>query len=187
MPIRWFAAMALAASLAAVAACSQGAGVLSHGTRFLTVHGHEVVVIDPNNNTEIWGVFRDVTTGTPVTVQGGDSSRVIGSGALSLNSAASRRAGVEWDSDPENVWDFIAIYDFEVTVPAGLPQYGITIGTGHGTVWFTAAQMEQGPVLMLGSLALMLPLQSIICPRRAQLVAGPCAESAGGSQFVTGR
>jgi hypothetical protein len=44
----------------------------------------------------------------------------------------------------------MAVYDFTVTVPGGQPRYGITIGSSHGTIWETPAQMRSGPGLSLG-------------------------------------
>lgn len=40
-------------------------------------------------------------------------------------------------------------YPFTVTVPPGLPRYGVAIGHDRGTVWFTASQMRRGPALSL--------------------------------------
>ena len=40
-------------------------------------------------------------------------------------------------------------YPFAVTVPSGQSRYGVTIGHNRGTVWFTPAQMKDGPALEL--------------------------------------
>ena len=149
----------------------------------MTVHGHEVVVISSSNNTEIWEVFPDVRGGTVVRVDSG-SGRVVGAAVLRLNQAISYRDGAKYNGDPENVNDFIAVYNFLVRIPAGLPRYGVTIGTGHGTVWFSAAEMREGPVLTLGSLGLMLSAIPVSCP--AGTVRYPCAESAGGRSLFMG-
>jgi hypothetical protein len=46
------------------------------------------------------------------------------------------------------------VFSFTVTVPGGLPRYGIQVGgTSHGTVWDSAAQMKSGPALSLDETA----------------------------------
>lgn len=180
MTLRSVPMVALVMVLAGLAGCPAGGGTM-------TVTGHEVVVVDPDNNTEIWGVFPDAHANTPVEVLN-NAGHVLGSGMLRLESQVSHREGEKYDSDPENVSDFIAVYSFRVPVPPGLRRYGIKIGSSHGTVWFSAAQMSNGPVLTLGSIGLMLSNTPIICPVTPDisLAAGSCAEQAGGSQFVGG-
>ncbi len=160
------------------------AGCSASGT--MTVSGHEVVVIDPDNNTEIWGIFPDVGAKTPVTVLNG-AGRIIGSATLRFEPHVSARDGAKYNSDSENVSDFIAVYSFTVSVPRGLARYGIKIGSSHGTVWLSAAQMSGGPVLTLGSMSWMVP-NFVTCPvtPRTSQATGMCAEHAGGAQFVAG-
>jgi hypothetical protein len=165
---------------AALAGCSARGGIM-------TVTGHEVVIIDPDNNTEIGGVFADVQAKTPVTVLN-NAGHVIGTGMLRFEPRVSASDGAKYDSDSENVSDFIAVYSFTVSVPARLRRYGIKIGSSHGIVWFSAAHMSNGPVLTLGSIGLMLSNSSISCPATPKIspASGSCAEHAGGSQFVGG-
>jgi hypothetical protein len=154
--------------------------------RNMKVTGHEVVVIDPDNNTEIWGVFPDIGARTPVTVLN-NAGHVIGSGVLRFEPHVSARDGAEYNSDSENVSDFVAVYSFTVSVPRGLARYGIKIGSRHGTAWLSAAQMSGGPLLILGSMSWMIP-NDVRCPvtPKTTEAAGMCAEHAGGGQFVAG-
>jgi hypothetical protein len=165
--------------LAALAGCSAGGGAM-------TVTGHEVVVIDPDNNTEIGFVFPDIVARTPVTVLN-NAGRVIGSGVLRFEPHVSARDGAKYNSDSENVSDFIAVYSFTVSVPRGLARYGIKIGSSHGTAWLSAAQMSGGPVLTLGSMSWMVP-NNVRCPvtPKTSEAAGRCGEHTGGGQFVGG-
>jgi hypothetical protein len=151
----------------------------------MLVQGHEVVVISSNNDTEIQGVFPGVTGGTRVTVSS-LAGKIIGSGVLRFNSSLSGRDGEKYNGDSENVSDFIAVYDFTVIFPAKRNSYGIAIGSGHGTVWFTAAKMRSGPVLTLGSLYYMLSGNSVHCPVEpdGRPVSKICTEHAGGARFV---
>lgn len=152
----------------------------------MTVTGHEVVVIDPDNNTEIAGVFPDIRARTPVTVLN-SAGRVVGSGVLRFEPHVSARDGAKYNSDSENVSDFIAVYSFTVSVPRGLARYGLKIGSNHGTAWLSAAQMSGGAVLTLGSMSWMIP-NFVPCPLtpKTSEAAGRCAEHAGGGQFVGG-
>jgi hypothetical protein len=177
--------------LTGLAGCSgppstSGSGSGSGG--IMTVTGHEVVVIDSNNNTEIWGVFPDVTgtSRAPVKVVN-SAGHVIGSGVLRFEPKVSGEDGNKYNGDSENVSDFIAVYSFTVPVPRGLPAYGIKIGSRHGTVWLSAAQMNGSPVLTLGSISWMIP-NVVRCPVTPGIskAAGMCAEHAGGAQFAGG-
>jgi hypothetical protein len=81
---------------------------------------------------------------------------VIGTGTLRLNGSATKRDELNFARSKyfidEMPTDVVAVCNFTVTVPAGLARYGVTIGSGHGTTWFTAAQMSHGPAVSLGSL-----------------------------------
>jgi len=81
----------------------------------------------------------------------------------------------------------VAVFDFMLTVPAGLPGYGIAVGTGHGVAWFSAAQMLAGPVLTLGSLTFDTGGGPLSCPAtgsRRALVRRWCTDAVGGYQYV---
>jgi hypothetical protein len=181
MTVRALAATVFVVLLAALAGCSATGGTM-------TVTGHDVVVIDSDNNTEIWGLFPDVT-GTPrAPVEVFNSAgQVIGTSTLRLEPRVSEDDGAKYNGDSENVSDFIAVYSFTISVPRGPGLYGIKIGSRHGTVWLSAAQMSSGPVLILGSINWMIP-NFVHCPvtPKTSRAAGMCAERAGGSQFVGG-
>lgn len=49
--------------------------------------------------------------------------------------------------------EFIEGFSFTVSVPGGLPRYGIQVGQNWGTVWESASEMQKGPALTLGSLS----------------------------------
>ncbi len=96
----------------------------------LGVQTVEVTGISPSD------AYPDIHDGTQVTVI--DSKGVvIGDGILT--EIASSRLDEE---------DFV----FKVTVPAGLPRYGIQVGSTnrHGTVWFSEKEMREGPGLCIG-------------------------------------
>jgi hypothetical protein len=172
----------VAATALAVLFLAASCATVSHGHQ--TVRGHQVVLIIPDaENTSI--VFPDVAPGTPVTVRDGHGHR-IGSGELAFNDAATTSDWEKFNTDPENGGNFVAVFDFTVTVPAGLPRYGVTVGTGHGVAWFSAAQMLAGPVLTIGSLQFDTGGGPLTCSAtsRPELVSGPCADAAGGYQYV---
>jgi len=65
---------------------------------------------------------------------------VVGNGTLALRHAGAAPFNIGMEDD----------FTFAVTVPGGLPRYGIQVGgTAHGTVWQTAAQMKSGPALSI--------------------------------------
>jgi len=119
--------LVLFATLAGINAVSGGGS--------MTVHGTEVVTLNPLDGTNVSQAFPDITAGTEVTVVS-SSGTVIGSGSLS-----------EADASSWTTWS--AAYSFTVTVPSGEPRYGIQIGHDRGTVWFTQQQMAKGPGLSL--------------------------------------
>jgi hypothetical protein len=105
----------------------------------ITAHGTEEVSVNPLDGTSVQDAFPDVTDGSQVTVVN-SSGQVIGTGTLSYDPSDAISGDPEWSE----------FYDFTVTVSGGQPRYGIQVGSGHGTVWFTAQQMQRGPTLCLG-------------------------------------
>ena len=123
-------ALALAALLA-LTACG--------GSGQVTVHGTEDVTVNPAGGVPVQQAFPDVTNGSQVTVVD-PSGKVIGTGTLSYTKAdTTAGASLQW----------AMVYGFTVTVPTGEARYGIQVGHGRGTVWFTPQQMAKGPVLSL--------------------------------------
>jgi hypothetical protein len=115
---------------------------LGGGTSQLTAHG-SMEVDDFTGSCLIDSGFSDIGDGTQVVVTNA-SSTVVGTAALSYNASLSKalskiQPGLS-----------TCIYDFTVTVPRGLPRYGITI-SHRGTVWFSPLQMTKGPGLSVSS------------------------------------
>jgi hypothetical protein len=155
----------------------------SHG--YETVRGHQVVLIIPDAE-DVSMVFPDIGDGTPVIVHD-NRGRRIGSGKLAFNDAATQSDVGKFNADPENGGNFVAVFNFMVTVPAGLPRYGIAVGSGHGVAWFSAAQMRSGPVLTLGSLTFDTGGGPLRCPAtgsRPEPASRWCADAVGGYQYV---
>jgi len=82
--------------------------------------------------------YPDITDGTQVVVVN-SAGDVVGTADLRFDAK---------DTVSASALISQTAYDFTVTVPSGLPRYGIRITT-HGTVWFTPSQMSKGPVLSL--------------------------------------
>jgi hypothetical protein len=80
--------------------------------------------------------YPDVEAGTQV---------VVKNSAGAVIATASLGAGHAQDAITPGVCRF----PFDVKVPGGLPRYGIEIGR-RGTVWYSAAEMRNGPKLTLG-------------------------------------
>jgi hypothetical protein len=82
------------------------------------------------------GTGDDLSDGSQVVVVN-SSGTVIGNGTL----AGSGGGGL-------GGYGMADVFTFKVTVPGGLPRYGIQVGgTSHGTAWESAAQMQTGPAL----------------------------------------
>jgi hypothetical protein len=113
--------------------------ILGGSAGSITAHGTEEVSVSPLDGTTVQDAYPDVTEGSQVTVVN-SSGQVIGTGTLSYDAADAVSQDLEWSE----------FYQFSVTVPGGQPRYGIQVGSGHGTVWFTAQQMQHGPGLCLG-------------------------------------
>jgi len=77
-----------------------------------------------------------LTAGSQVTVVD-PTSKVVGVSSLTemSNPPATDTAALYGD------------YTFTVTVPGGLPHYGIEVGTGAAPVWFSVNQMKSGPTI----------------------------------------
>lgn len=128
-------------ALAALCACSSGPGNF-------TARGGETSCVD----TTI------ISDGTQVVVVD-SSNHVIGTTDLTEdNSTSALNAVKAYDAIQSQLSIFsqqtnsgMSVYKFAVSVPGGLPRYGIQIGgTNHGTVWLSQAQMEAGPQLSIG-------------------------------------
>jgi hypothetical protein len=105
------------------------------------------------------GLVEDCTgtlqSGGQVTVL--DSSQnVIGTATLATdNSRAAQKLETDYASMAGLLQQFgggsgLSVYRFSVAVPGGQSRYGIQAGNGHGTVWFSAKEMQSGPDLTLG-------------------------------------
>jgi hypothetical protein len=87
--------------------------------------------------------FSDISSGGQAVVTD-SSGKVIGTGTLSYDETdSSEQSGLQPGLS-------VCIYSFQLTVPTGLPRYGITV-SHRGTVWFTSSQMSKGPGLSLSS------------------------------------
>ena len=124
---RSLAALAgLAAAGLAIAACSSGPAPI-------TAHGKITVdYTDPS-------VGDDLSDGSQVVVVN-SAGTVVGTGTLAVKSSGPGLDNIGSED----------VFTFQVTVPGGLPRYGIQVGgTSHGTVWQSAAQMQSGPALSI--------------------------------------
>lgn len=125
-----FCIAALAGVLAvSAAACSSGPGTIaSHGT----------VTVDYTSAAD-GGAGDDLSGGSQVVVVN-SAGTVVGNGTLAVKSSGPGLDNIGSED----------VFTFSVTVPGGLPRYGIQVGgTGHGTVWESAAQMKSGPALTI--------------------------------------
>ena len=113
--------------------------LLSGSSSSITAHG-TMDVVDFFGGCQT--AFSDISDGTQVVVTD-SSGQVIATGNLSYNASVSNTL-----SPPSPVSGTQCVYNFTVTVPNGLPRYGITI-SHRGTIYFSAAQMSQGPGLSL--------------------------------------
>jgi hypothetical protein len=81
----------------------------------------------------------DLSDGSQVVIVN-SAGTVVGNGTLTAVSSGPGLLGIGQED----------VFSFKVTVPGGLPRYGIQVGgTSHGTVWETAAQMQSGPALSI--------------------------------------
>ncbi len=81
------------------------------------------------------------------------SGKVIGTGTLVTdNSKAALAVEQQYDQLQLGLGSLggntsgMSIYDFTASgLPSGLSRYGINLGSGHGTVWFSEKEMVAGP------------------------------------------
>lgn len=141
-------------ALAAVAAI--GLAGCSSGSAPITSHGSVIVFASPFNEQNVQEAYPDVASGSQVTVTD-SSGKVIGTGTLSSDPAKTAATLVTATAGTgltaSEMTEFVAVYDFTVTVPGGEDRYGIKIGQNRGTIYETPKQMKQGPSLTLGSLS----------------------------------
>jgi hypothetical protein len=139
-----------------VAGALFGSGVFS-GPGSFTAHGSEMVFADPFNGQNVQQAYPDITDGAQVTVIN-SSGTVVGTGTLqsdpvgtlqAIKAAVTGTPGLS----ASDFASFVMKYTFTVTVPGGLPRYGIRAGQDRGTVWLSPNQMRHGPALTLGSLS----------------------------------
>ncbi|HMG61390.1 MAG TPA: hypothetical protein VK599_00435 [Streptosporangiaceae bacterium] len=118
------AALTAMALLAAAGCSSAPAAIAAHGT----------VAVD---YTAAGG--DNLSDGSQVVIVN-SAGTVVGNGTLAIGHAGAAPFNLGMEDD----------FTFTVTVPGGLPRYGIQVGgAGHGTVWETAAQMKAGPGLSI--------------------------------------
>jgi hypothetical protein len=118
-------AAAILAALLLAACSSSPAPITAHGK--VTVDYTDPAVGD------------DLSDGSQVVIVN-SAGTVIGNGTLAAVSSGAGMLGIGQED----------VFSFKVTVPGGLPRYGVQVGgTSHGTVWETAAQMKAGPALAL--------------------------------------
>ena len=115
------AGCALAAVAGSTAACGSPGTITSHGT----------MAVDFSIGGGVLGNASDpFSDGTQVVVVNSAGTVIASS---TLHAAGTSLLGGVFPEDR---------YTFTVTVPGGLPRYGIQVGgTGHGTIWETPAQM----------------------------------------------
>jgi hypothetical protein len=133
------AALTTAATSAAILAACSGNGTI-------TAHGTEMVCVDAP----------DITDGAQVTVKD-SADHVIATGTLTAdNSKLAGQVIAQYDALQATLSGLggngtgMSVYDFSVTVPAGLTRYGIDAGHDRGTLWFSEKQMRQSPGISLG-------------------------------------
>ncbi|MGH3260444.1 MAG: hypothetical protein ACRDNS_00470 [Trebonia sp.] len=144
------AALAAAAALTLVTACGTGAPAA------ITSHGEVTVFAPPLGGQTVRDAYPDIASGGQVTVTN-SAGKVVGTGTLLYSlggtKAALTKATAGTGMTATEMLAFVALYKFTVKVPAGLARYGIKVGKGRGTIYFSARQMKQGPVLSLGSMS----------------------------------
>ena len=124
----------------------------------ITAHATLTLYTGPLSGTTVTTAYPDITDGSQVTVTS-PAGTVLTTGTLAydkpLTDAEAAVAGVEMGlgASADLLQADIAVYTFTVTVPGGQSRYGISVGQNRGTIWETAAQMEAGPGLTLGSLS----------------------------------
>jgi len=119
-----------------------GVTVLRGGSSSITSHG-TMEVEDYSGSCRSDAGYSDITDGTQVVVTN-STGTVIGTGTLSYDGNVSKALSSAQSGLSA------CVYDFTVSVPGGLPRYGITV-SHRGTIWFDSGQMESGPGLTLGS------------------------------------
>lgn len=121
-----------AAALAGAALAAALLGACSSAPATVTSHGTVTVDYSPGGSD-------DLSDGSQVVVVN-SSGTVIGNGTLTLKHSGAGPFNIGMEDN----------FTFTVTVPAGLPRYGIQVGgTSHGTLWQSPAQMKAGPGLAL--------------------------------------
>jgi hypothetical protein len=119
----------LAAAVLGIAGCSSSpAPITAKGT----------VTVD-YTDPSMGGTADDLADGDQVVIVN-SAGTVIGNGTLATVSSG---PGIDNIGDED-------VFSFKVTVPGGLPRYGIQVnGTRHGTLWESAKQMQSGPGLLI--------------------------------------
>ncbi len=127
------AAATLAAIAGGTAACSSSPGTITgHGTMTVN-YGTGIGLLGGTAGSDPY------SDGTQVVVVDSHGT-VVASTALTAVKAGRVMLGGMFIEDS---------YTFTVTVPGGLPRYGIQVGgTNHGTIWETPAEMTH-PALTL--------------------------------------
>ena len=121
----------------------------------VTSHGTVTLYSGLLSGLNVQDSYPDITSGSQVTVTD-SAGKVIGTGTLSYSSAqtsalvllsalAAKLPSYDFTQD-------VAVYTFTVTVPGGLPRYGLTVGRNRGIIYESASQMKD-PGLTLGSLS----------------------------------
>jgi hypothetical protein len=122
-------------ALGALALAACGSARIS-AARPVTVSGQMAVQEDCLQASQD---YPDITAGTQVVLTN-PSGKVLDASALGGGTDAPGGSGGVGQCN----------YPFTVRMIPGQPRYGITIGQNRGTVWFTPANMKNGPVLSLG-------------------------------------
>lgn len=126
----------------AVAVAITALGLAGCGSNPGTITGHGTMAVDLNISGALGGgssASDPFTDGTQVVV-------VNSSGTVIASTALHSTGGHKLDGMS---FLFEDTYTFTVTVPGGLPRYGLQVGgTGHGTIWETPAEMTH-PALSL--------------------------------------
>lgn len=125
----------------------------------VAAHGTVTLYTGLLSGSSVAEAYPDVTAGSQVTVTN-TSGTVIGTGTLSydkteefeLVTLAAAKMGSNAGVTAAALSSDVAVYEFTVTVPSGLSRYGISVGTGRGTIYENAAEMKD-PALTLGSLS----------------------------------
>jgi hypothetical protein len=127
------AALPAAAAFAAVVFAAAGC---SSAPASVTASGKVTVEY---TSTAIGGAGDDLSDGDQVVVVN-SAGTVIGNGTLATVSSGPGTDNIGSED----------VFSFKVTVPGGLPRYGIQVnGTRHGTLWESAKQMQAGPGVLI--------------------------------------